>query len=97
MPEETSKQGPPTYFANFASAILNADEMTIEFRRYGPPHRELFKTSGPEVMPIPPPSAQDIYQVEPVARVVLTFTAAKPLKQYLDTALPQIEKQRKTQ
>lgn len=95
MPEESGKHDPPTYFANFASTTLNVDEMTIEFRRYSPPHKELLKTSSQEVVPVPPPSAQDIYQVEPVARVVLTFSAVKALKQYLDTAFPQIEKQRK--
>lgn len=90
MPEE-----PPTYFANVVTMILNVDDMTIEFRRYMPPHKELFKTTGKEMIPIPAPSPQEIYQVEPVARVVLTFTAVKMLKQYLDTALPQIEKERK--
>lgn len=96
MPEETGRREPPTYFANVATTILNVDEMTMEFRRYTQPHREILKLGRKDMVPIPPPKPEEIYQLEPVARVVLTFTAAKALKQYLDAALPQIEQQRKT-
>lgn len=97
MTEETGKQEPPTYFANVATTILNVDEMTVEFRRYTPPHKEVFKRTGKEMVPVPAPPPEEIYQLEPVARVVLTFTAARALKQYLDAAFPEIEKQRRTQ
>lgn len=97
MPEETGRHDTPTYFSNVVTMLLSADEMTIEFRRYMPSHKEFLKSSGRDLVSIPSPSPEKIYQVEPVARVVLTFTAVKMLKQYLDTAFPQIEKQRRTQ
>lgn len=96
MPETTSPPEPPTYFANVATMVLNVDGMTIELRQYLPPHKDLFKLVGNEVRPIPPPTWDDLYKVQPVARVVLTFTAVRALKAYLDQTLPQMENARKT-
>ncbi len=95
MPEETGKHEPPTYFANIATMNLNVDEMVIEFRRFFIAHRDFMKP-GEELVPLGPPPVGEILKLEPVARVVLSFSAAKNMKQYLDQALPEIEKQRRS-
>lgn len=97
MPQDLPTHEPPIYFANLVTTILNVDELTMEFRRYISSHMDLLKTPSQQVKLIPPPSPQEITQLEPVARVVLTFTAAKALKQQLDQVFPQIEQQRKTE
>jgi len=97
MSEQVATQGPPTYFANLVTSTLSVDELTMEFRRYVQPHKEWFKPPIREVTFIPPPSPEEIAQIEPVVRVVLTFSAAKAFKHYLDQVFPQIEQQRKTQ
>lgn len=97
MSEQLARHEPPTYFANLVTTTLNVDELTIEFRRYMFPHRELLKTPSLVAKPIPVPAPEEIAQLEPIARVVLTFTAAKVLKQQIDQVLPQIEQQRKSQ
>ena len=96
MPEDTTKE-PPTYFANIVSSLLNPDEMVMEFRRYLAPHKAMLKSASDPVTFIPPASPEQVLQSEPVARVVLTFSAVRTLKQYLDAAFPQIEKQREAQ
>lgn len=97
MPEDGGRNEPPTYFANIATMNLNVDGMTIELRQYLPAHAKLFgKIGGGEVKAIPAPTEEDVYKVDPVARVVLTFTAVQAMKKYLDDALPQMEKARKT-
>lgn len=94
MPEATGLQEPPTYFANVVTMLLNVDGMTMELRQYLPPHKDLLKAVG-ELTPIPPPTHEDVYKVQPVARVFLTFSAARALKAYLDQALPQMETARR--
>ncbi len=94
MPEATGPQEPSTYFANVVTMLLNVDGMTMELRQYLPPHRDLFQSVG-ELKPIPPPTYEDVYKVQPVARVFLTFSAVRALKAYLDQALPQMETARK--
>lgn len=95
MPEETGRHEPPTYFANIVTSNLNADEMVMEFRQFFQPHRGFVK-SGDKPIYLEAPKVEELLELEPVARVVLTFSAAKSIKQYLDQALPEIEKQRKS-
>jgi len=97
MIDDLSAQELPTYFANIVTSLLNPDEMVMEFRRYLAPHKTMLKSGADPVTFIPPASPEQILQSEPVARVVLTFSAVRILKQYLDAALPQIENQRKSQ
>lgn len=97
MPDETGPGETPTYFANIVTMNMSVDEMVIEFRRYLKAHKDLSLGTGPELKPIPPPAADEILGVEPVVRVVLTFSAAKGLMQYLNQALPQFEQLRKSQ
>jgi len=92
------EQPPPTYYANFATSALNADELVMELRRINKPHREILRPDagpGPFTV-IPPIEPAEIMSSEPIARVVLTFTAAKALKQYLHNTLPAIEESRRT-
>lgn len=95
MTDSMPKNDPPTFHANISTSNLNVDEMTMEFRWIAKPHREWMK-EGSSVLEIPPATPQEIMAVEPVARVVLTFSAARALKEYLDLAVPQIEKKRKS-
>ena len=38
---------------------------------------------------------EDVMRREPIARVVVTFSAARDLKEYLELALPRIEESRR--
>jgi hypothetical protein len=95
MNESESRESPPTYFGNFVTSNLNTDELVMEVRRIMQPHRELSKP-GNEPSVIPAITSQEIMSVEPVVRVVMTFTAAKSLKEYLDIALPRIDESRRS-
>ncbi len=97
MSEGAEKQEAPTYFANVVTVNINVDELVMEFRRILIPHKEQLKTSRPEApIFIPPVAPEKILDIDPVARVVLTITAARALKQHLDDMLPKIEEARKT-
>lgn len=88
----------PTFYANLVTSNLNTDDLMMEFRRIDRPHSEVisFETPGAPLTIIPPPAPAQILALPPVARVVLTYTAAKMLKDYLDDALPRAEHARKT-
>lgn len=86
-----------TYHANIVTSNLNVDEMVMEFRRYTPSHKDWIGKSGGQLTQIPAPTAEEIVAVAPIARVVITFSAARALKQYLDHAFPEIDKARKAQ
>ena len=95
MPDETIRSEAPTYFANVVTMNLDADQMVMEFRQNLPLHRKaLAQLTSTEVVELKPPSPQELISLEPVARVVLTFTAVRYLKQYLDKAFPMIEARR---
>jgi hypothetical protein len=91
----------PTFYANFVTSILTVDDLVMELRRVDRTHREMLSTmtAAPVTAPfIPLPSITpaDIMALEPIARVVLSFSAAKALKEYLDNALPAAEESRRT-
>jgi len=102
-PEETTlsegagKQEPPTYFANIVTLNITADETSLEFLRILTPHKEILKMppSG-KVILIPPVQPEQIIGTDPVVRVVLTYTAAQSLRQFLNDMLPEIERARKS-
>jgi|KBSSwiStaDraftv2_1062776.scaffolds.fasta_scaffold85456_3 hypothetical protein len=87
----------PTFYANIVTSNLSTDDLTMEFRRIDRPHNEVMslETPGAPLTIIPPPGPAQILALPPVARVVLTYTAAKVLKDYLDGALPRAEQARK--
>jgi hypothetical protein len=89
-------QGPPTYYANVVTSLLTADELTMELRRLDRPHRDISKQGLAPTAILPPVPPAEIMNLDPIARVVLTFQAAKALKEYLDGALPRMEVARKT-
>ena len=95
MPDPSGRQEPPTYYANIVTTIVNVDELTLEFRRLMIPHRDIVKGGGETNVPLSAPNPEKIMQEDPIAVVVLTFTAAKSLKEYLDQVLPQVEQARR--
>lgn len=96
MNGETSMNEPPTFFANVVTMNLNADELVMEFRRFMVAHRDFLK-AGEGIQLVKPPMPEDVFKVDPVVRVVLSFSAVRSMKQYLDQALPQIEHLRRSQ
>jgi len=92
MPE--SPPAPPTFFANIATIHVNVDEVSIEFRRVMPPHGEIWKTSqsGKEV---PAWTDDTLYEIPPIAKVVLSFLGAKVLRDNLVRLMPSFEDMRK--
>ncbi len=99
MMDETRKSLTPTYFANVVTMNMSVDEMIIELRQVHQEHKQLFQGQKPEdigtVTWTKPPAPDEMLSIEPVARVVLTFTAAKNLKRYLDDVLPKMESARR--
>ena len=95
MAEAGSQQQPPTYYANVVTSNLNVDELILELRRVLVPHRDTMKATVDKIVLIPPIPPEQMMKEEPLARVVMTFTAAKILKEYLEQALPRVEDARK--
>ena len=96
MPEDTRKTDPPAFYANVITMNLNVDELMIELRRYLPPHKNYISDLGAEPLkPLAPPSSKEITELEQIARVVLTYSAAKALMEYLVKAFPPTEDQRR--
>lgn len=90
------QEGIPTHYANIATSLLTADELIMELRRVDKAHRDIVNTSSLESVIVPPATPEEILNHEPIARVVLTFSAAKALKDYLDNTLPRIEELRRS-
>ena len=92
----------PTYYANFVTSMLTVDDLLLELRRVDRPHRDWLttppaaKSAAGTFAPVPAPTPAEIMASEPIARVVMTFSSAKALRDYLDTTLPAIEEARRT-
>jgi hypothetical protein len=85
---------PPTFYGNIATVHVNVDEVSIEVRRILIPHGTLWRQSqGKE--PATVWSDDEVYKYPPIAKIVLTFLAAKQLRETLNTMFPSIEEQRK--
>ncbi len=93
---ERHEDSAPIYYANFATAQWTVDELILELRRFTPAHREIVKTASTDLVKTPPPGVDQIMKTEPLATVILTFTAAKSLLDYLHKAHPLVEEARKT-
>lgn len=89
----------PTFHANLVTMNINADEMVVEFRDFHPDHqREWEKAGAPETgepVPFVPATARELYNVRPTVRVVITFSAARSIKLYLDQTLDKTAEGRK--
>ncbi len=99
MTEGTATQGPPTYFANIVTLQVTADEVILELRRYLQPHKDILLNPTQQVdehVIIPAPTPAQLFAEEPIARVVLTYTAAESLRRNLSSMLPNVERARKT-
>src|SRR5438128_943134 len=95
MTEYVSPDGAPIYFANIVTSNMFPDELIVEFRRFIQEHRKILAPSvSATVSPIKPPPPEEVYSVTPIARVVLTFSAAKDLRDYLNAVIPEMEKRR---
>lgn len=96
MVSDIGKADPPTFYANVVTMNLNVDELTIELRRYLASHKDhVAAVATGTLKPLASPSAKELLELDPIARVVLTYSAAKALKEYLEKAFPEIEKSRK--
>ena len=95
MAEPTNEPAPPTYFANAVSVQINSDEVSIEFRRLMPSHAEFARLTKDGTQAAPLPTAEQFYAIPPITKVVLTFSAAKFLRENLTTLLPTFEQARK--
>lgn len=96
MSDDPGRHEVPTYHANVVTSNLTVDELMLELRKVFIPHTELIKMkpAGQGLIAVPPPTPEQIMQSELVAKIVLTYSAAKQLKTYLDNALPKIEQRR---
>src|SRR5690349_10425569 len=93
MSESTSPE-PPTFFANVATMQLGTDEAYIELRRVMQTHSDVWRaTKGSGE--VPKLSDEAIYAAPVVARIVLTFRAARGLRENLNTLMPTFEERRK--
>jgi len=99
MADASEQHQVPKYFANFVTSQINTDELYMELRRFFTPHETMIAGAKPDsaLLPVPAPSAEQVMKEQPIAIVVMTFSAAKALKEYLEKALPEIEAQRKGQ
>ena len=95
MAESADSQGIPTYYSNYVTSQINADELVLEFRRMLIPHREVaLKEAKDGIIPVPAVTGDQVMKLEPIARVVLTFSSARALRDYLDKVFPSMEAQR---
>ena len=94
MADSAERPGPPTYFANIATVHVTSDEVSIECRRILVPHAKLARLAKVSP-PVPALTEEELYTEQPVAKIVLTFTAAKSLRDNLNNLVGQFEKQRK--
>lgn len=92
MPDQAA---PPIFFGNLVTAHVNVDEVSLEVRRFMPPHAEISEATKGGKEPMKPLTEADVYTIPAIAKVVLTFSAAKALRDSLDTLLPQLEDARK--
>jgi len=74
---------------------VNVDEVSVEFRRVTPPHANVWETSKGGTQSPPALTDDEVFRIEPIARVVLSFRAAKNLRDNLDKLLPKFEEARK--
>lgn len=82
----------PIHYANIVTVTVDPDAAYLELRRYIRPHRELFSQPGPATAE---PTEDSILTQEPIARVVLTYTAAKALHASLGDLIPQMDRARR--
>jgi hypothetical protein len=87
----------PMYSANYVQLSLGTDELVIELRRLLPKFQAqpTPSTAVPGLTMMGAYSAQEALAVTPMARVALTFSAVRALKDFLDKAFPAKSDERK--
>ncbi len=89
MAEGIAHGEPPTFYANVVTASVDPDVVYLELRRYITPHRDMYRMTQP-AGEVPAISGEAVYAIDPVARVVLTYTAARLLQQNLNDLIPKM-------
>jgi hypothetical protein len=87
MAEKTEHPEVPTYFSNMVTMQLNSDELVMEFRSLRQEHRRNINGEG-SIIDIPAATPEEIFSLDPIARVVVTFNSVLAMKQFLDDAVP---------
>lgn len=95
MPDSVPHPEPPTFYTNVVTVHVTLDEVSLEGRRYMPGHEEIWRVSKGGKEPGPVPDDATVYREAPIVKVVMTFTAAKALRDTLQALLPQMETVRK--
>jgi hypothetical protein len=93
MADIASHDEPPTFYANLVTLSVEPDVVYIELRRYIIPHREQHQRAKTGETGSPPEEA--VYAEEPIARMVITYTAAKALYANLGEMIPKMQSARK--
>ena len=94
MANDAAPTEPPTFFANIVTVSVDPDVVYVELRRYIVPHASLHK-SARVAPPTSPPTDEAIYAEAPIARVVLTYAAARALQNNLNEMIPKMQNARK--
>jgi hypothetical protein len=94
---EPASPNVPTFHGNMVTMQVNTDDLTLEVREIRIPHSRYGEQQNTrsEVISVPALTPQEIYKIEPIVRVVLTFSAARALKSFLETTLPKQEAARR--
>ncbi|HEY6418511.1 MAG TPA: DUF5678 domain-containing protein [Candidatus Binataceae bacterium] len=95
MADGSNGKEAPTIYANIVISKLNVNEMTMELNCFAKPDKGSGQ-KGPVITNVPVESDEDVLAREPIARVILTFSAAQELKRSLDLAMPKIEQLRRS-
>ncbi len=94
MAEGVSHNEPPIFYANFVTVSVDPDVLYLELRRYMVPHATMYSSSR-SGQQAPPIRDEVIYAEDPVARVVLTYSAAKTLQGSLNELIPKMQNARR--
>lgn len=96
MADSPGRQEIPSYHANIVTCNLTVDELVLELRRVDLPHDALLKAAGGKALVhVPAPLPEQVMSYPPIARIILTFTSANSLKDYLNGAVPPVEAARR--
>ena len=91
MPGPEFQTEPPTFYANVVTASVDPDAVYLELRRYLLPHKEMYRQAqDPVGAPQVSAPAEPLTAVEPIARIVLPYTAAKGLLANLNDLVPKM-------
>lgn len=82
----------PILHANVVTMLLGVDEFVLELREWHAPHAE-FATFG-KTAGVPQITQEQFKQLQPAGVIVMTFSVARQLQEYLNKVLPEVTKAR---